>query len=176
MRLAIRDTLVLSRYYRNPLSKMSRERSIAFYVRGAPIPQGSLTAHATRRKDGTLFAAVHYPSGSKLHAWRRLTSIAARKEWGDNMTYHPVRLQLIYYMKRPLSHYRTVEMLLKPGYDRLSHETTPDLDKLVRATMDALTDVVYADDKQVVEITAFKFYVPRYTFHEGLSVNIHAVP
>jgi len=155
---------------------MPGERSIAFYVKGAPIPQGSLTAHATKRKDGTLFAAVHYPSGSKLHAWRREISKAARAEWGDHMTYHPVRLQLIYWMKRPLSHYRTVEMLLRPGYERLSHETTPDLDKLVRATMDALTDVIYEDDKQVVEIVAHKLYVPRYTQSEGLQANIHAVP
>lgn len=153
-----------------------RERSVGFYVRGAPVPQGSVTAHATRRKDGSLFAAVHYPSGSKLYQWRRAISIAARAEWGDNLTYHPVRLQLIYYMKRPLTHYRTVEMVLRKGYLSVAHETAPDLDKLVRATMDALTDVVYADDKQVTEISAFKLYVPRYTWSEGLQATIHAVP
>lgn len=155
---------------------MDRERSVTFYVRGAPIPQGSVTAHATRRKDGSVFAAVHYASGTKLHAWRRAIAVAARAEWGEDMTYNPVRLHLIYYMKRPLSHYETVEMVLRKGYDRVAHETQPDLDKLVRATMDALTDCVYSDDKQVMELRAFKLYVPRYTHPEGLSISIHAVP
>lgn len=153
-----------------------RERLVSFYVRGAPIPQGSVTAHATRRKDGSLFAAVHYPSGSKLHGWRRAISVAARAEWGDEMTYNAIRLKLHYYMKRPLSHYRTVDMLLRRGYGEVHHENVPDLDKLVRATLDALTDVVYADDKQVIEIHAHKLYVPGFEYPEGLAVSIHAMP
>lgn len=151
------------------------ERSVSFVVRGAPIPQGSVTAHATRRKDGTLFAAVHYASGTKLHAWRRATSIAARSVWGDDLTYHPVRLHLIYWMGRPLAHYRTLAMELRPGFDRMAHEHPPDLDKLVRATMDALTDVVYEDDKQVIELRAQKLYVPSYDYPQGLEATIYAV-
>jgi hypothetical protein len=38
------------------------------------------------------------------------------------------------------------------------------------------TDVVYEDDKQVTEISAFKLYVPKYTFPEGLQATIHAMP
>ncbi len=36
----------------------------------------------------------------------------------------------------------------------------PDLDKLVRATLDALTGVIYQDDGQVVNIIASKVYGP----------------
>jgi Holliday junction resolvase RusA-like endonuclease len=66
-------------------------------------------------------------------------------------------------------------MLLKPGYDKLAHEHSPDLDKLVRATMDALTDVVYEDDRQVTEIRALKLYVPRYDYPAGLEATIYAL-
>lgn len=153
------------------------ERRITFYVYGTPIPQGSLTAHASRRKDGSLFAAVHYPSGSKLHKWRNAIGRAARAEWGDvETTYNAVEIHLDYYFKRPLTHYKTLDMVLKEGYSKYHHEYVPDLDKLVRATMDAIAGIVYHDDRQVIELSARKLYVPRYDFREGLAVDIHAVP
>lgn len=41
---------------------------------------------------------------------------------------------------------------------RLIPSTRPDLDKLIRAVLDALTGIAYIDDGQVVEITASKIY------------------
>jgi len=38
--------------------------------------------------------------------------------------------------------------------------TRPDLDKLARAVMDALEGIIYADDSQVVRLTAEKVYNP----------------
>ena len=152
------------------------ERAVEFYVRGAPIPQGSLTAHAHKRKDNTIYASVHYEVGSKLHRWRRSIAVAARDEWGEQPTYHHVRLTLTFYMKRPLSHYKGIDFGLKPRYDRVAHETAPDLDKLVRAVMDALSEVIYADDKQVTEIVARKIYVPQYEWPEGVQIVVRAVP
>jgi Holliday junction resolvase RusA-like endonuclease len=45
----------------------------------------------------------------------------------------------------------------------------PDLDKLVRAVLDALTAVAYRDDGQVTRITATKEYGT-----PGLSVSVGA--
>lgn len=155
---------------------MAAERSVTFYVRGAPIPQGSVEAHVGRRKDGSRYASVHYRVGTKLHAWRRAISVAARAEWGDEMTYHPVRLTLVFYMKRPLSHYVGLAGDIKIAYLRVAHDTVPDLDKLVRAVMDALTECVYSDDSQVVDVSASKRYVPNATHPPGVEVTIHAMP
>ena len=155
---------------------MAAERSVTFYVRGAPIPQGSVEAHVGRRKDGSRYASVHYRVGTKLHAWRRTISVAARAEWGGEMTYHPVRLELTFYMKRPLSHYQGLEMTLRPAYQKVAHDTVPDLDKLVRAVMDALTECVYSDDSQVIDVTASKRYVPNATHPPGVEVTINALP
>jgi Holliday junction resolvase RusA-like endonuclease len=41
---------------------------------------------------------------------------------------------------------------------RLHPTVAPDLDKLIRAALDAMTAVAYLDDGQVTEITAMKVY------------------
>ena len=155
---------------------MSRERQVTFYVSGAPIPQGSVTAHAARRKDGSHYATVHYAVGTKLHNWRNAVSRAAREAWGDDMTYHPVTLALVFYKARPLSHYEGLQFHVRPRYRDELPDGTPDLDKLIRAIGDALTDVVYADDAQIVELSAVKKYVPNRQHPPGVEVSIIALP
>ena len=155
---------------------MGGERQVTFYVAGAPIPQGSVTAHAARRKDGSHYGVVHYAVGSKLHAWRREVSKGARAAWGDDMTYHPVTLALVFYKARPLAHYQGLAFDVRPRYADDVPDGAPDLDKLVRAVMDALTEVVYFDDAQVVEIGATKRYVPNREFRPGVEVSIIALP
>ena len=92
------------------------------------------------------------------------------------MTYHPVRLTLVFYMKRPLSHYVGLAGDIKIAYLRVAHDTVPDLDKLVRAVMDALTECVYSDDSQVIDVAASKRYVPNATHPPGVEVTINALP
>lgn len=60
----------------------------------------------------------------------------------------PVRLQLEVYLKRPPS----------TSKKRLFPVVKPDADKLLRATLDAFTGVLYADDAQVVEASIVKRY------------------
>jgi crossover junction endodeoxyribonuclease RusA len=44
----------------------------------------------------------------------------------------------------------------------------PDLDKLIRAVLDALTGLVWRDDSQVVHVEAWKLYHP----HEGADITV----
>ena len=150
------------------------ERSIDVYVTGVPAPQGSMVAHVVKRKDGTRFATVHYPQGTPLHKWRADVAIAVRHEWGDDMTYHPVRMVLVFYFPRPLRH-MTLQGTIKPQYANVPHDGRPDLDKLVRAVLDALTDVVYPDDAQVHVIRASKRYVYDHQL-PGLQIILYALP
>lgn len=57
-----------------------------------------------------------------------------------------------------------LEFGLVPGktVKRLEPTVPPDLDKLVRAVLDGLTGVVYADDSQVTSLKASKCYSPTY--------------
>ena len=126
----------------------------AFTIDGRPIPQGSVVAHV---KDGR--ASIHYASGSGLAVWRNQVGAAAREAWGaDNVYGGPMSVELTFRMKRPNSHYRDLRGTLKVGYASARPDVMPDLDKLIRAILDALTGIVWRDDGQVVDIIARKVY------------------
>lgn len=59
-----------------------------------------------------------------------------------------VILDLSFYLARPK---QLPKRITRPG-------KKPDLDKLIRATLDSLTGTVFEDDSQVVRVLAEKFY------------------
>lgn len=109
---------------------------INFRVDGTPVPQGSM-----RVFNGNI---VH-SQGAALATWRSQVAIEARKA-GCKPEPGAVRLDLLFGMPKP----RTVK--------RSSPSVAPDLDKLIRAVLDALTAIAYLDDGQVTEINAAKVY------------------
>lgn len=65
----------------------------------------------------------------------------------------PIRLTMRFYFRRPGTHYgsgKSTKDVLKASAPKY-HTQTPDHDKLTRNTQDALTAVVWHDDKQVCE-------------------------
>jgi Holliday junction resolvase RusA-like endonuclease len=68
-----------------------------------------------------------------------------------------------FYLRRPAEHFMPVnsrrsEVTLREDAPEYC-EKTPDLDKLVRAIFDALTDAdVWNDDSQVVKLVTTKYY------------------
>jgi crossover junction endodeoxyribonuclease RusA len=110
--------------------------SLPFFIAGRPIPQGSLkfiNGHA-----------IHVRA-QDLALWRADIANAARainipKAEG------PVKIDLKFVFYRP----KTVK--------RKEPSVRPDLDKLIRAVLDGLTDVAYKDDEQVTDLTASKSY------------------
>lgn len=109
---------------------------IEFRVEGQPIPQGSMKVFNGH---------VVHSQGSALAVWRSAISYSARKAGAfpkkDAMT-----ITMAFIMQKP----KTV----KRDYPTVP----PDLDKLIRAVLDALTAVAYVDDSQVCEIYATKGY------------------
>lgn len=109
----------------------------AFFVRGRPVPQGSLKF-------------IH---GRPIHA--RATDLAVwRADIARNAQlagYTPVqggtKVTCSFVFHRP-----------KSVKDRTLPWVKPDLDKLVRAVLDGLTGVAYDDDSQVVILQARKTY------------------
>ena len=92
-------------------------------------------------------------SNRNLKAWQALVAeaaggaIQARAEpW--QLLEGPVRLTLAFYLPRPKGLAKKMR----------AHVKAPDCSKLIRSTEDALSGIVYADDSQVVEIVAGKFY------------------
>ena|SRR5215831_880943 len=129
---------------------------LTIVVDGKPVPQGSMTA-SYNRKLGV--AHVHHVQGAALALWRATIREAA-KSAGAEQSALPITLRIAFGMPRPKSH-----LTLKGGkyvvkmshyYDRPT--VMPDIDKLLRAVMDALTGVCYYDDSQVIEVYVTKVY------------------
>ena len=71
----------------------------------------------------------------------------------------PVGIELIFSIARP----KTVK--------RRRPHVRPDLDKYIRAALDALTGIAYGDDEQVCKIVAEKVYSPV----PGLFVTVYSL-
>jgi Holliday junction resolvase RusA-like endonuclease len=109
---------------------------IQFRADGIPVPQGSMKVINGR---------VLHSQGSALAVWRSTIAWSA-KQAGAIPVADPIQMTLVFIMPRP----KTVK--------REFPSVAPDLDKLIRAALDALTGVAYLDDGQVVEIHAHKIY------------------
>jgi len=78
-----------------------------------------------------------------------------------------INLDLTFCFKRPKSHLTKKGLLTKSAPSTPRGRSYGDVDKLCRATLDALTGVCYHDDSQVLVLTGRKL------FHERNQVIIH---
>ena len=112
------------------------------FVPGTPTPQGSTKAFVRNGR------AMITHSNNKTMPWR--DSIAAHAMERHGLIYPrptALRIDMIFLMPR-----RAAE----PKRRIDPHTRKPDLDKLVRAVLDALTGVWIEDDSQIVAIGASK--------------------
>lgn len=125
------------------------EPAVQFWVAGAPRPQGSFIARVVKGQ-----AYVVPVNDAALKAWRGNVRARAQEAWsmspaGPAPLQGGIRLRVQFSFVRP-----------KTQQGRAVPHVKPDLDKLCRAVLDALTGVVYEDDAQVVTLTASKIYRP----------------
>lgn len=132
-----------------------------FWVSGVPQPQGSKRLFAGRLVEG---------NDATLRPWRATIAGEARAAYrhGLSPTTEAVRVTLGFMFARPKSHYgsgRNADEIKRsaPAYKA----TRPDLDKLVRAVLDSLTGIVFVEDSQVAQLTAWKDWGP-----PGVSVRV----
>ena len=118
---------------------------ISFDVEGHPVTQGSMKVINGR---------VLHSRGEALILWRTMVALAARRA-GAFPVPNPVEMTIEFRLARP----KTVKRNLP--------YVAPDLDKLIRAVLDALTGIAYVDDGQVVSITSSKVYG-----EPGVSVSV----
>ena len=114
-------------------------------VSGVPQPQGSARAFVRGRR------AIVTSDNPQLHSWRDLVRYAAGVEarrvgWQVIAPPQPVLVALTFRLPRPKSVPKS----------RIRPTSRPDLDKLVRGILDALSGIAYHDDNQVCLVTATK--------------------
>jgi crossover junction endodeoxyribonuclease RusA len=115
------------------------EARLRFIVDGEPRSQGSMTAVYNRRLG---VARVRHVAAPALSLWRTEVRNAAKAAGAEKWS-GPIGLRISFGLHAPQDR--------RHGYPK-----RPDLDKLIRAVMDALTGTCYLDDSQVVRIRASK--------------------
>jgi len=139
---------------------MARDRLVVV-VHGIPAPQGS------KRHMGH---GILVESSAKVKPWRAVVTqsaeaalYAAERDEPPGWTpgrLAPLHLSAVFTMARPTSHYRTgkhSEELRSAAPPFPS--TRPDIDKLIRSTLDALVDAgAMVEDSRVVHVDAWKVY------------------
>lgn len=140
--------------------------SLTFDVLGTPAPKGS--RRGMTRRDGK---GASLPGGSRANEhdlidWSRavrvVASDAVRRALGNEpmrifFPVGPLRLKIIFRMKRPGSHFNKKTGQLKPAAPRFCI-TPPDSSKLIRATEDDLQGIVMLNDSHFVEHFVRKLY------------------
>lgn len=109
-----------------------------WFVEGTPVPQGSKTATVINGR------AVMFEANKKHKAWRDHVRATVGKL--ETPSTHPVRVELQFWFEKP----KTVK--------REHMSVKPDLDKLSRSVLDAITGGILKDDSQVVILNARKEY------------------
>jgi Endodeoxyribonuclease RusA len=140
------------------------EAEIRFVVFGRPQGKGSKRVLPIRGKDALGSGRVVLVDSNKnARPWANQVGDKARQAaiengWGP-LRRGPVWVELRFYFKRPRGHYGTGRNAgtVKPSAPK-HVATMPDLDKLARCTLDALTGVLIADDAQIVALGADKRY------------------
>lgn len=127
--------------------------SIYFEVFDTPAPQGSKRHVGNGRM---------VEMSKRVKPWREAVKYAALEIAGEPLN-GPLSVAIDFFLPRPKGHFRSGANahLLRNGAP--THPATrPDLDKLARSTLDALTAAgVYGDDSQVVQLHVSKHYRDR---------------
>jgi Holliday junction resolvase RusA-like endonuclease len=143
---------------------MLRDR-FELFVPGRAVPQGSKTAFVSKSTG----RAIVVDKDMRLPRWRMKITAAAIEQQAEYRHTRPaltfpiegaVGIKVAFTMERPKNHYGTGRnaSAVKPSAPRYP-AAMPDIDKLLRAVFDALTDArVWKDDGQAVWVQTTKTY------------------
>ena len=143
---------------------MSPPRALTFRVYGKPLPLKRPRFSRHR---------VFDPSANDKRAWlhRARPFLPAQPLRG------PLSVQAVYAMPRPKSHFRQGRFrhLLRPQAPAM-HQSVPDVDNLLKFSLDAMNTYFYGDDKQIVSVLARKTYAEAPNNQPYTEIRLEEVP
>lgn len=145
-------------------------KSIAFDVYGTPAPKGS--ARAMRIGARAILVASSSGANAKAQAaWAKAIREAVPKAY-EAFVDVPLGVSITLRMPRPGGHWKARGDLPRPSAPHYP-AVYPDVDKLVRCTLDALTGVVFDDDSRIVRLNVLKLYAARGM--EGATIHVESL-
>ena len=137
-----------------------------FFCPGVPVPKGSKRAFYVKK----LGRAIVTEANSKTRPWEQAVRFEASEQCrGHSPTDGPVLVSMTFWFQRPKSHLRKDGSLRPSAKDR--HQSKPDIDKLARSCLDAMSGLVYFDDAQVSHMLVRKAYVGKGQ-HIGVEIDV----
>lgn len=136
-----------------------------FFVAGDPVAQPRLRPRKIGKHLG-----VYMPQTAR--PWRQRVLVAGREAWGRAPLDCALEVDLHFVIGRPKSH-RTGKGALTRSAPAFP-TGKPDLDNLLKSTLDALNGTLWVDDSQVIAGHVSKGYVDEAEAEPGVSVTVRA--
>lgn len=121
-------------------------KSVTFFVFADPVAQPRVKAV---NRGG--FTRVYTPSTA--NKYKEVIRWHAVGHWMRPPSQLPIALELQFLFARPKS-----MVWKKRAMPRTLHTTKPDVDNLCKAVMDALSGIIFEDDRQVAKLVVSKGY------------------
>lgn len=128
--------------------------TIAFTVYGEPVAQGR--PRASKRNTGKRKIVMHDPQKSK--DFKHYVALVASQHKPNQLITGPVSMDIRVFrpMTKKISDSKKQKECAEKGI--LRPTTKPDVDNYSKGIKDALNNLIYKDDSQVVELKVCKFY------------------
>lgn len=140
-----------------PAAPRVERDQLEIHVVGTPKPKGSMRAFVVG-KENPRAVVTHGNDSQGLKLWHECVVAAAMRAMADRTRFidRPLLVHLVFRMPRPVGHLKVGGGLTRsaPRFPA----TKPDIDKLVRSTLDALQGPCFDDDSRVVSLAANKIY------------------
>ena len=132
---------------------------IRFFAPGIPRPGGSKKGFYSAKLKRVLIV----DASKNVAPWRQTLIHFAGMAYQGPPLDGPLRLDVVFTMPRPKAHYRIRARLPQELRSEapMFHTSAPDTTKLLRAVEDALTGIVWRDDRQIAVQYVTKFYGDR---------------
>lgn len=131
--------------------------SLSFTVPAVPVAQPR--AKASSFGGHTRMYTPTKTASGKTHpiaAFKACVQLAFRQACSLSPHDGPLRLSMIFVLPRP----QKLQKKSSPA-DRIPHTVKPDADNLQKSVMDALSGLLFQDDRQVYSVMAWKWYAAK---------------
>lgn len=148
---------------------MPTSRPVSVWVPGDPVTKGSIRAFTNPKTGRPILTST---GGAKLKNWAQRIALAINDR--TRMLHGGVSVTLHFKFRRPKGHYgsgRNAAKLKKSAPKYPIRKRRDDGDKLERAVLDAMTNIAYGDDAQVVDM----HWTKRWGDQPGVDIQIEAL-